>query len=77
MDLGWSSVTKQYYLRPDLKHGSAARQHQPQFTLDQSIFMVVNYGNTNGTRTMAFMVMAKVAHFVFTTHHSKDHNFYP
>ena len=25
---------------------------------------------------MAFIIMTKVAHFVFTTHHSKDHNFY-
>ena len=24
----------------------------------------------------AFIIIVKVAHFVFTTHHSKDHNFY-
>ena len=29
---------------------------------------------TNGARTMAFIIMVKVAHFVFTTHHTMDHN---
>ena len=53
----------------------ATRQHRSQFTLDQCMFMVVNYCNTNGARTMAFMIMAKVAHIVFTIHYSKDHNF--
>ena len=75
MDLGCSSET--YYLRPVEKHRPVARQHRPQFTLDQSFFMVVSYCNTNAAQTMAFMIMAKVAHFVFTTHRSKDHNFTP
>ena len=29
------------------------------------------------TMTGPCKIMAKVAHFVFTTHHSKDHNFHP
>ena len=52
----------------------AAGQH-PHSTLDQRVLMIVNYGNTNGARTMAFIIMVKVTHVVFTTHHSKDHNF--
>ena len=50
-----------------------------QFTVDKSMFimfMVINHCNKNGAPTMAFTIMVKVAHFVFTTHHSEDHNFY-
>ena len=48
MDLSCSSVTKMHYLRPVLNHSPVASQHQPQFTLEQSMFMVVNFKGTNG-----------------------------
>ena len=43
---------------------------EAQFTIDNHKIMVINYCNKNGARTMAFIIMEKVAQSVFTTFHS-------